>query len=177
MDDIRSQRSSRRFSGRGVEQREETEMANPFRGFNYTRERRFGYFRRSMSLPAGIDTDWINPSFGYGVLEITVGDHAAIPEPQRHEAKLAAPGSPRPGSRCDRGGGLPGPPASYLPPGFHRVPRARERTRGPEHGRGRRGILRAPRGGPGERGRRRRRPCGSTEKARRCLSFIPPTTR
>lgn len=55
------------------------------RAAHYTRERRFGYFRRSMSLLAGIDPERISSSFGNGVLEITVGDYAAVPEPQQIE--------------------------------------------------------------------------------------------
>lgn len=49
----------------------------------YTRERRAGAFRRSMSLPENIDRGRIRSTFGDGVLQIVVEDYAANPEPYR----------------------------------------------------------------------------------------------
>ena len=54
----------------------------------YTRERFYGAFRRSMSLPEGVSEDDIGATFEDCVLEITVqrGD-AAVPEPRRIQIK------------------------------------------------------------------------------------------
>jgi HSP20 family protein len=49
----------------------------------YTRERSFGYFRRSISLPDGIDGSKVNATFEEGLLEINIQGGAALPEPQR----------------------------------------------------------------------------------------------
>ena len=50
----------------------------------YTRERFYGTFRRSMSLPEGVNEDEIDATFEDCVLEITVQrGAAAVPEPQR----------------------------------------------------------------------------------------------
>ena len=54
----------------------------------YTRERFYGAFRRSMSLPEGVSEEDIDATFEDCVLEITVqrGD-AAVPEPRRIQIK------------------------------------------------------------------------------------------
>ena len=49
----------------------------------YTRERSFGYFRRSISLPDGIDGSRVNATFEEGLLEISIQGGANLPEPQR----------------------------------------------------------------------------------------------
>jgi HSP20 family protein len=49
-------------------------------GEYYARERRFGYFRRSVTLPHGIRADGIESSFGHGVLEIIIRDYATLSE-------------------------------------------------------------------------------------------------
>ena len=50
----------------------------------YTRERFYGAFRRSMSLPEGVSEDEIEATFEDCVLEITVRRGAAtVPKPQR----------------------------------------------------------------------------------------------
>lgn len=49
----------------------------------YTRERSFGHFRRSISLPAGIDASRVSAAFEDGLLEITIQGGANLPEPQR----------------------------------------------------------------------------------------------
>ena len=50
----------------------------------YTRERSYGHFRRSMSLPEGIDQSRIDASFKDGMLEITIqGGATAEPAPHR----------------------------------------------------------------------------------------------
>ena len=50
----------------------------------YTRERYYGAFRRSITLPPGIDESDISASFENGLLEITVQGGATVaPEPQR----------------------------------------------------------------------------------------------
>lgn len=49
----------------------------------YVRERRYGSFRRSMSLPQGIDESKINARFDGGVLEVRVSGAAAVEEPRR----------------------------------------------------------------------------------------------
>lgn len=53
----------------------------------YVRERYYGTFRRSITLPAGIDESGINADFENGLLEITVrgGSAAAAVEPRRIE--------------------------------------------------------------------------------------------
>ncbi len=56
----------------------------------YTRERFYGAFRRSMSLPEGVDADRINATFENGMLEISIGDAfatAAPEEPRRISIK------------------------------------------------------------------------------------------
>ena len=50
----------------------------------YVRERYYGAFRRSFTLPAGIDEDAISADFENGLLEVTVrGGATAAPEPRR----------------------------------------------------------------------------------------------
>ncbi len=50
----------------------------------YTRERSYGHFRRSMSLPEGIDQSRIDASYKDGMLEIIIqGGATAEPEPHR----------------------------------------------------------------------------------------------
>lgn len=54
----------------------------------YTRERYYGAFRRSVTLPAGIDESDISADFENGLLEITVqGGAAAAAEPRRIEIR------------------------------------------------------------------------------------------
>jgi HSP20 family protein len=54
----------------------------------YVRERYYGAFRRSWTLPAGIGDDDISADFENGLLEITVrGAAAAVPEPRRIEIR------------------------------------------------------------------------------------------
>ena len=55
------------------------------RGGYHVRERRYGSFRRSMTLPEGVDESKIHARFEDGVLEVTV-DNAAIEQaPKRIE--------------------------------------------------------------------------------------------
>lgn len=49
----------------------------------YTRERSFGHFRRTMTLPEGIDGSKISASFEDGLLEIIIEGGADLPEPHR----------------------------------------------------------------------------------------------
>ena len=49
----------------------------------YVRERRYGSFRRSMSLPEGTDDSSITARFQDGVLEVRVAGAAAVREPKR----------------------------------------------------------------------------------------------
>ena len=49
----------------------------------YVRERRYGSFRRSMTLPQGTDESGISARFQDGVLEVRVAGAAAIQEPKR----------------------------------------------------------------------------------------------
>ena len=50
----------------------------------YTRERSYGHFRRSMSLPEGIDQSRIDARFEDGMLEVTIqGGATAEPAPHR----------------------------------------------------------------------------------------------
>jgi HSP20 family protein len=48
----------------------------------YTRERSYGYFRRSMNLPEGVDGSKINASFDDGMLELIITGGAVYPEPE-----------------------------------------------------------------------------------------------
>jgi HSP20 family protein len=49
----------------------------------YVRERRYGSFRRSMTLPESVDEDAINARFEDGVLEVRISGAAAVQEPKR----------------------------------------------------------------------------------------------
>jgi HSP20 family protein len=49
----------------------------------YVRERRYGSFRRSMTLPQGVDESKISARFDGGVLEVRVSGAAAVHEPRR----------------------------------------------------------------------------------------------
>jgi HSP20 family protein len=62
------------------ERREEQQQE---RGGYYVRERRHGSFRRSMTLPEGVDEGEIRARFENGVLEVTVAGAAAVREPKR----------------------------------------------------------------------------------------------
>jgi HSP20 family protein len=53
----------------------------------YVRERYYGAFRRSITLPAGIDEDDISADYDNGLLEIVVRDAAAAAEPRRIEIR------------------------------------------------------------------------------------------
>jgi HSP20 family protein len=53
------------------------------RGGYFVRERRHGSFRRSMTLPEGVEEDSISARFEGGVLEVTLQGAAAIREPRR----------------------------------------------------------------------------------------------
>ncbi len=54
----------------------------------YTRERYYGAFRRSVTLPAGIGEDDISADFENGLLEISIrGGAAAAMEPRRIEVR------------------------------------------------------------------------------------------
>jgi HSP20 family protein len=53
----------------------------------YVRERYYGAFRRSVTLPAGIDEDDISADFENGLLEIVVRGGAAAAEPRRIEIR------------------------------------------------------------------------------------------
>ena len=67
----------------------------------HTRERYYGAFRRSITLPPGIDESDISASFENGLLEITVqGGATAAPEPQRIsiQDRPAKRGANRPGN-------------------------------------------------------------------------------
>ena len=49
----------------------------------YARERYYGHFRRSMSLPEGVTSDDISAHFEDGLLEVTVKGGADHSEPER----------------------------------------------------------------------------------------------
>ncbi|MEW6635530.1 MAG: Hsp20/alpha crystallin family protein [Actinomycetota bacterium] len=49
----------------------------------YVRERRYGHFHRSMTLPEDVDESRIHATFKDGVLEVTVEGAAAVREPKR----------------------------------------------------------------------------------------------
>ena len=53
------------------------------RGGYYVRERRYGSFRRSMTLPKGTDESKISARFENGVLEVRVQGAAVVEEPKR----------------------------------------------------------------------------------------------
>lgn len=51
----------------------------------YAHERHYGHFRRSMTLPEGVDDEDVNANFEDGMLEIVVKGGAAPHEPSRIE--------------------------------------------------------------------------------------------
>ncbi len=53
----------------------------------YVHERFYGVFRRSMTLPAGIDDDEISAEFDNGLVVITVEGGAVAAEPRRIEIR------------------------------------------------------------------------------------------
>jgi HSP20 family protein len=53
----------------------------------YVRERYYGAFRRSLTLPAGVDEDDISADYENGLLEIVVRGAAAAAEPRRIEIR------------------------------------------------------------------------------------------
>jgi HSP20 family protein len=53
------------------------------RGGYYIRERRYGSFSRSFSLPQGTDESKVRARFEHGVLEVTVEGAAVVEEPKR----------------------------------------------------------------------------------------------
>ncbi len=59
----------------------------------YVRERRFGSFRRSMTLPQGVDESSISARFDGGVLEVRVSGAAAVQEPKRIQIEAGDGGS------------------------------------------------------------------------------------
>ena len=60
----------------------EAEDSREGSGF-YVRERRYGSFRRSMTLPESVDESAINARFQDGVLKVRITGAAAIQEPKR----------------------------------------------------------------------------------------------
>ena len=59
----------------------------------YVRERRHGSFRRSMTLPQGVDESKISARFDHGVLEVRVAGAAAMQEPRRIQIEAGDEGS------------------------------------------------------------------------------------
>src|SRR5919107_2231051 len=59
----------------------------------YVRERRYGSFRRSMTLPQGVDESKISARFDSGVLEVRVSGAAAVQEPRRIQIEAGDEGS------------------------------------------------------------------------------------
>jgi HSP20 family protein len=53
------------------------------RGGYYIRERRYGSFSRSFTLPQGTDESKVRARFEHGVLEVTVEGAGAVEEPKR----------------------------------------------------------------------------------------------
>ena len=53
------------------------------RGGYYVRERRYGSFSRSLTVPEGVDESKIHARYENGVLEVTVEGAAAVQEPKR----------------------------------------------------------------------------------------------
>lgn len=49
----------------------------------YTRERSYGQFRRSITLPDGVDESRVKAGFEDGLLEVTIEGGANLPEPRR----------------------------------------------------------------------------------------------
>ena len=59
----------------------------------FVRERRYGTFRRSMTLPQGVDDSAISARFDEGVLEVRVSGAAAVQEPRRIQIEAGEEGS------------------------------------------------------------------------------------
>jgi HSP20 family protein len=53
------------------------------RGGYYVRERRYGSFSRSLTVPEGVDESKIHARYENGVLEITLEGAAEVQEPKR----------------------------------------------------------------------------------------------
>ena len=79
---------------------EETE-----RGGYYVRERRHGSFRRSMTLPEGVEEDRIRARFQDGVLEVTIEGAAAVREPKRIQIEVQTSEGEGTGGQARAGGG------------------------------------------------------------------------
>ena len=62
-------------------------------GGYYVRERRYGTFRRSMTLPEGVDESGISARFQDGVLEVRIEGAAAVQEPKRIQIEGESSGS------------------------------------------------------------------------------------
>jgi HSP20 family protein len=82
------------------------------RGGYFVRERRYGSFRRSMTLPEGVEEESIRARFEDGVLEVTLQGAAAVREPRRIQIESSggeSAGTPNissegPGSEGPEGG-------------------------------------------------------------------------
>ena len=61
------------------------------RGGYYIRERRYGTFSRSFTLPQGTDESKVRARYDNGVLEVTVEGAAVVTEPKR--IQIEGPGS------------------------------------------------------------------------------------
>jgi HSP20 family protein len=59
----------------------------------YVRERRYGSFRRSMTLPQGVDESKISARFDGGVLTVRVSGAAAVQEPKRIQIEAGDEGT------------------------------------------------------------------------------------
>ena len=82
--DITLQNNVLTLSGeRKAEQEEE-------RGGYYVRERRYGSFSRSLTLPEGVDEGKVHARYENGVLEVTVEGAAAVREPKRIQIEGSA---------------------------------------------------------------------------------------
>ena len=72
----------------------------------YVRERRYGSFRRSMTLPESVDESAINARFQDGVLEVRITGAAAVQEPKK--IQIQAPSSESSSNGQNGGGGSEG---------------------------------------------------------------------
>ncbi len=61
------------------------------RGGYYIRERRYGSFSRSFTLPQGTDESKVRARYEHGVLEVTVEGAAVVTEPKR--IQIEGPGN------------------------------------------------------------------------------------
>jgi HSP20 family protein len=82
--DITLQDNVLTISGERKDEREEQ------RGGYYVRERRYGSFRRSLTVPEGTDESKIHARFENGVLEVTVEGAAAVREPKHIQIEGAS---------------------------------------------------------------------------------------